>query len=1325
MFLSRARNPNGLSPSSISIDPGVHPQMKSPLKTISPLLRWGFLVSGSLLILLIVGRSLWSSSLAGRWDNESLHRQQKIAATVQSLFRSRMEVLAALAVRAANDSVLLDDIISDNPQRVIDGNRKLSEFTLGGSLSILILDPKGTPLAWSGRRMVVETAPFVAPRLADTVLVMGRMELRSSVSVAVAPPNDEIMVVVSQPLEVNVPISNRFISQKSLLQDIADAIEQNIRILFPGNAVVPSEGGAMRVELKDFRGSPVAVALVSLPTLDEELQMFQNLADAWIGLLASALVLMAASVAGRYLFRASSSLVRIPSLIAVLWGVRFLLLELQTPSLLVGGLLFDPTVFASPFPFSLASSLGETFISVAALLCTILIIVRETPVSRRSLEPPALHPLLMLAVAAIALLTVLILRAYGAALRSFVYDSTIRYVDPSAVMANESQLIMYAIVILLTGALLLFVVSSTAWMMYLVRRSVRGRSPFFTTGVVLLVFSLCVLGFSLLNRVPQFPGYFPFLAIGCGMTLFHWMEARNNDGIWFLTLPGLSMLVLLTFVLSVPVLDQKIHDKENDRLRAYADEVVRPVDAWLSFVVSESFSNLGESFREVNNEASAGQATVSEIAFSVWSKTLLSKEGYNSAVIFYSVDGIEMSRFSVGLTSYEQDQLLRRLFDAAEENLNVVERRVPEGLIKYYGMWGTLRDERDRPVAIAAVLLSASERALFRGEASELLRALGPKSGELVHSKILISEYQNGNLVATNDETLTPGTPLAEGIRDYFATNRQKYYEREEISDNRPFGALYVKDESQADRIVSLRTEEVGLRWHVYNTVKVALVYAAAALLALAILVVAQWSRYRMMLFGFRGKLLLAFLLIALIPLIVFGYYNREFATERQAVSTANRLNDDLDLVQQRIISSISDEEDFEYGINSDYCEVVASDYGIDFSVYRRSEVHASSKPELYQSGILDSRLPGTVFAELLVAAKGYAQTNETIGDVAYAVGYKPLILNGITLGVLSVPTLYRQQEVESELAERNAFTLGVYGILLVLTTIAGVVLANQLSQPIRDLTGAAHAVGEGKLDIQLPVSGTGEISELLGTFNEMVLELKKSREDLSRAERDKAWKEMAKQVAHEIKNPLTPMKLSVQHLRQAFKDNAKNFAEIVEDVTETITGQIDALARIATEFSHFARMPERRFERVNLHRLLKDTVQLFGEVQGIEFQVKLCDTDPILIADKEELGRVFINIVRNSVQAMERGGTITVTTDIRDHRCHVQVGDTGPGIPASLVQKVFEPNFSTKTDGMGLGLAIVRKVIEDLNGTIEVKSTVGVGTTMDIILPLQSGPHA
>ncbi len=1289
-------------------------------KTVSPPLRWGFLVSGTFLALFLGLRFLWVSSIESVGEGEQLRRQQGVATTVRSMVTGRLNRLADIAVSVTRDTALLRDVASNNPQQVVRGNDELEHYRTEETISIQILDPKGTPLAWSGRSLLRDASPLVAPRSGDTIVVLNRLELHSSVSVGIAAPQSGLVVVVSEPFELNVPVSNRFVHQKSMIGDIAAAIGRPIQVLPGDKALGPSSGGWMRMELNDLDGKPLASVLVSLPNLEEELQSLHGSLQSWIGLSASFLLACIALALAGWAVQFQRRFLRIVVLVLLLWAMRMVLLLLETPALLIGGLLFDPSVFASPFPFGLASSLGETLITVAALAGSVLIVFRELGGPVRAKERN-MHKVLQYAILFLtSLFLMLVLRGYGAALRSFVYDSTLQYVDPASLFPDAGVVVMYAIVLILTFTLTLFFVITIGWMLRMLRNGLRGGPDIVPWTVLILIYSLAVLVFSAINRVPQFPGYFPFLMLGCTLAILLWLERRKEPSPWLATLPGVSFMMLAAFILSVPVLDQKVHDKENDRLRVYADELVRPVDAWLSFVVSESFRGVGESLSEVVDKSiDAGTA------FPVWSQTLLSREGYNSALVFYSIDGEEISRFSVGLTNYEQTQLLTRLFEVAEERLNVVERRVPEGLIKYYGMWGTIRNEAEQPVAIAAVLLSASERALFRGEAPDLLRTIGPASRDLRFKQVGISEYQNGYLVASNDDRLVPGAPLAPPVRDYFAHNGAKYYEREEYFDDRAFETLYVRDESQAARIVAIHIEEGGLRWHVYNVVKVSLIYAAAFLALSGILILLQWKQYRSMLFGFRGKLLLAFLLVALIPLIVFGYYNREFAAERQSVSASKRLTGDLDLLRRRIVASVSDEEDFRYGINSDYCETVASEYGIDFTVYRRTELHASSRPELYQSGLLDSRLPGSVFARIVVAGGGYAQTNETVGDVAYAVGYAPLVQNGRTLGVLSVPTLYRQQEVEAELAERNAFTLGVYGILLVLTTIAGVVLANQLSQPIRDLTAAAHTVGEGKLDVRLPDRGSGEIGELIGTFNEMVGELRKSRDELSRAERERAWKEMAKQVAHEIKNPLTPMKLSVQHLQQAFRDNAKDLDEIVSRVTRTITEQIDTLARIATEFSHFARMPERRFERVHLHQLLDETVQLFGEVRGIVFRTNYADTDPVLIADREELRRVFVNIVRNSVQAMEQGGEISITTELEDHRCRIQMSDTGIGIPSDLVSKVFQPNFSTKTDGMGLGLAIVRKVIEDLNGTISVTSTVGVGTTMNIILPLQTGPHA
>jgi len=210
----------------------------------------------------------------------------------------------------------------------------------------------------------------------------------------------------------------------------------------------------------------------------------------------------------------------------------------------------------------------------------------------------------------------------------------------------------------------------------------------------------------------------------------------------------------------------------------------------------------------------------------------------------------------------------------------------------------------------------------------------------------------------------------------------------------------------------------------------------------------------------------------------------------------------------------------------------------------------------------------------------------------------------------------------------------------------------------------------------------------------------------------------MARQVAHEIKNPLTPMKLSIQHLRQTFRDRAPDFDRILEDVTRTVGEQIDALSRIASEFSRFARMPERQLTRCDMNEVLNEAISLFAREERIRFETDLSPGLPPVLADREELRRAFINVLRNSVQAMGSSGTIAVATMMSGGRVTATLTDSGPGIPDEIMPKLFTPNFSTKTDGMGLGLAMVKRMLDDIGGSIGLRSEPGKGVTVTLTLP-------
>ena len=294
-----------------------------------------------------------------------------------------------------------------------------------------------------------------------------------------------------------------------------------------------------------------------------------------------------------------------------------------------------------------------------------------------------------------------------------------------------------------------------------------------------------------------------------------------------------------------------------------------------------------------------------------------------------------------------------------------------------------------------------------------------------------------------------------------------------------------------------------------------------------------------------------------------------------------------------------------------------------------------------------------------------------------------------------------------------------MYAIVFGIALVGGGLLALRFARPLHTLTRAAKNVADGNLDINVSVKSHDEIGTLAQSFNDMILKLRTSREELAKHERENAWKEMAKQVAHEIRNPLTPIKLSIQHLRQAFKDQAPDREEILQRVSQTVIDQIETLSRIATEFSHFAKMPERKFERVCIDDLLKETINVFREVQGIRFIDQLASPTMKVVADSDQLRGVFINIIRNAIQAIEKTGTITMSTSQEGRMCLIIISDTGVGIPEEIRSRIFEPNFSTKSEGMGIGLAIARRVVEDHGGIITCQSEQGKGTTFEIRLPV------
>lgn len=286
----------------------------------------------------------------------------------------------------------------------------------------------------------------------------------------------------------------------------------------------------------------------------------------------------------------------------------------------------------------------------------------------------------------------------------------------------------------------------------------------------------------------------------------------------------------------------------------------------------------------------------------------------------------------------------------------------------------------------------------------------------------------------------------------------------------------------------------------------------------------------------------------------------------------------------------------------------------------------------------------------------------------------------------------------------------------LFVALIASAWLSKKIAEPIVDLSSAALDVGAGNLDVRIEPKSEDEVGSLVRVFNHMTAELSESRIRLQRAERVAAWQQIARRVAHEIKNPLFPIQMSMETIQKSYKKQHPKLDEIIEESTRTVLEEVRALNRIVTEFSDFARLPAVKLEPTAVTQLLDHVAGLYkrdGDVQLVYDRETIRGRDlPKIAADREQLGRALINLVKNAFEAIEGPGTVTLDAIATPDGVALSIADTGPGMPDDVRAKVFTPYFTTKDSGTGLGLAIVERIVSEHGGTVDVKSTVGAGTT-------------
>jgi len=347
----------------------------------------------------------------------------------------------------------------------------------------------------------------------------------------------------------------------------------------------------------------------------------------------------------------------------------------------------------------------------------------------------------------------------------------------------------------------------------------------------------------------------------------------------------------------------------------------------------------------------------------------------------------------------------------------------------------------------------------------------------------------------------------------------------------------------------------------------------------------------------------------------------------------------------------------------------------------------------------------------------------EQIGSMKYLSAYAPLFdNNNQKVAYLNLPYFTRQGEFMLEVFSVIVALINIYALLILFTIFIAVVISNQISRPLELIREKLSTIDITKHIEQINYERKDEVGQLVSEYNRMVLELAESAQKIAQSQRQSAWREMAKQIAHEIKNPLTPIKLNLQHLVRAKSENKPDWEDLFDRFADSLIDQINTLSNIATEFSNFAKMPVGHFDNINLNKVIDDSVTLFSAYPNISVErVFDVEEDVMVYADREQLHRVFVNLLKNAVQAIGRNedGKITITLTRQKNKVLIVVEDNGAGIAPELQEKLFSPNFTTKSGGMGLGLAISKGVVEVIGGRIWFKTEHCKWTKFFVELPV------
>jgi len=724
-----------------------------------------------------------------------------------------------------------------------------------------------------------------------------------------------------------------------------------------------------------------------------------------------------------------------------------------------------------------------------------------------------------------------------------------------------------------------------------------------------------------------------------------------------------------------------------------------------------------------------GTEALTDRAFRLWQTTALARYPITSSVELYGPDGQLVSRFAFNLP--EDPTAETPLSEEESCDWQVLEEVAP-----FFA--------EDRRVLHAG-------RALCSGKPGAK-----PLGSIVIHA---MPDYENLPFISSRSpymELLRPADPRGEGLsgRDvefaaYGWSQTQFYpvagrawslpddvFARVEES-RTPFWATLPRGQDLYDvyllndrgGIYALGFPVISALGHLVNLAEVTVLAVSTYLLLLLLntgfnrlgrRVIRAPALLREVRASFYRKLFLAFVAAVFVPVVALVLVTRNYVAgqmeasiEQEAVRTASSAG--------RVVEDLAAPRAAQQGfaVDDNLMVWVSRLIDQDVNIFMGPRLQATSERNLFASGLLPTRTNAQVYRALGLRNEAALVTRERIGQFEYLVAATPLTIR--QLGILTVPLTSRQREIDQQLETVDRRALLAALLFILGGASVGYYMAERISDPVNRLTRATRRIARGDLDARIAATSSDELRRLVEAFNSMAADLQRQRGELERTNRLEAWAEMARQVAHEIKNPLTPIQLNAEHLRRVHADRGEPLGPVVQECVATILTQVKLLRQISSEFSSFASSPTAKRSEVDVTALLREVLEPYRQgLEGrISLDVELPDALPHVSIDRTLVSRALVNIVENALHAMPGSGALTVRASQNGTAVRIRVADTGVGMDAEALARAFEPYFSTKAAGTGLGLPIAKRNVELSGGTISMSSERDKGTTVEVTLPV------